>query len=397
MKSFTFPKLSIPLQLLIVILAAFLIGDFMPESVKAVFYGISLTLKDILLFSLPAIIFSCLFSCMLSFENRALTFVIALFIGVCFSSFIAVMAGYGIGSFSLSFIDVSLGQVSGAGEGLLPAWSYELPKLISNEVALLAGLVGGGIFSVAKIKAVDKYASYLQKVVYAFLMKCFIPLLPLFAFGFVLKMQHDGLIVQIFSTYAVILSVITVSFMVYLYLLYGAGAQFNLSRWHEYIRNILPSGILGFSTMSSMAAMPLTMQGAEDNTKDPNLARAVIPATVNIHMIGDCIGIPIMALAIMVTYDFPLPSLAEFLPFAMYFVIARFAVAGVPGAGILVILPLLESHFGFTGEMTALITALYILFDPVNTATNVTGNGAFAIIFAKVFKSQGSAAAEQTT
>jgi Na+/H+-dicarboxylate symporter len=41
-------------------------------------------------------------------------------------------------------------------------------------------------------------------------------------------------------------------------------------------------------------------------------------------------------------------------------------------------LPILEHYLGFTGEMMSLITALYILFDPVITSANVLGNGAFA-------------------
>lgn len=41
-------------------------------------------------------------------------------------------------------------------------------------------------------------------------------------------------------------------------------------------------------------------------------------------------------------------------------------------------LPILEKYLGFNVEMMSLITALYILFDPVITAANVLGNGCFA-------------------
>ena len=72
------------------------------------------------------------------------------------------------------------------------------------------------------------------------------------------------------------------------------------------------------------------------------------------------------------------PSLVEYMVFALYFVIAKFSVAAIPGGGILVMLPILEKHLGFTGEMMSLITSIYILFDPVITFGNVFGNGAFA-------------------
>lgn len=48
-------------------------------------------------------------------------------------------------------------------------------------------------------------------------------------------------------------------------------------------------------------------------------------------------------------------------------------------------LPILESHLGFTGEMMSLITALYILFDPVITSANVLGNGGFSMVLGKIY------------
>ena len=70
--------------------------------------------------------------------------------------------------------------------------------------------------------------------------------------------------------------------------------------------------------------------------------------------------------------------LLNYFMFVVYFVIAKFSVAGIPGGGIIVMLPILESYLGFNSEMMSLITALYILFDPINTCINVLGNGAFA-------------------
>ena len=69
----------------------------------------------------------------------------------------------------------------------------------------------------------------------------------------------------------------------------------------------------------------------------------------------------------------------NYLIFASYFVLAKFSVAAVPGGGILVMLPILESYLGFDSGMLSLITALYILFDPIITCANVFGNGAFSM------------------
>ena len=43
-------------------------------------------------------------------------------------------------------------------------------------------------------------------------------------------------------------------------------------------------------------------------------------------------------------------------------------------------LPILEQYLEFNSDMLSLITALYILFDPIITSANVLGNGTFAKI-----------------
>ena len=103
-----------------------------------------------------------------------------------------------------------------------------------------------------------------------------------------------------------------------------------------------------------------------------------MPATVNIHLVGDCFAIPIFAYAVLKSFGMNEPSLLSYLTFSLYFVMAKFSVAAIPGGGILVMLPILESHLGFNAEMMSMITALYVLFDPVITCANVFGNGAFA-------------------
>ena len=51
----------------------------------------------------------------------------------------------------------------------------------------------------------------------------------------------------------------------------------------------------------------------------------------------------------------------------------------------MVMLPILEKYLKFSPEMLSLITALYIVFDPIITSANVIGNGAFTMMFAKLY------------
>jgi Na+/H+-dicarboxylate symporter len=132
--------------------------------------------------------------------------------------------------------------------------------------------------------------------------------------------------------------------------------------------------------------MPLSVKAAEANLKNKNTAAVIVPCSVNVHLVGDCFFIPLVALIIAFSFGRGLPELSAYLIFAIYFVVAKFAVAAVPGGGILVMLPILEKYLDFSGDMLGLITGLYVMFDSVITACNVAGNGAFAIIFDRLME-----------
>jgi Na+/H+-dicarboxylate symporter len=188
----------------------------------------------------------------------------------------------------------------------------------------------------------------------------------------------------IIKDYAAIFGMVALAQLTYLVLVFFALNDFNLRATLGAMKNFLPAAIAGFSTMSSAAVMPLTIEGAAKNASNKDLARAVVPCTVNIHLLGDCIAIPIFAYAMMKSFAMPEPALFAYVVFVCYFVLAKFSVAAVPGGGIIVMLPILESHLGFTPEMLSLMTALYILFDPVVTCANVLGNGAFSKLIDKI-------------
>jgi Na+/H+-dicarboxylate symporter len=197
-------------------------------------------------------------------------------------------------------------------------------------------------------------------------------------------MNHDQVMQSMLQSYSLIFAWVAAALLSYIVFLYSFANGFNLQKALSCLKNILPAAATGFGAMSSAAAMPLTILGAEKNAKDKSLAASFIPATVNVHLIGDCFAIPIFAFAILKSFGLPDPSLSSYLIFASYFVLAKFSVAAVPGGGILVMLPILEAYLGFNTEMLTLITALYLLFDPVITAANILGNGAFALILEKL-------------
>lgn len=391
--SSSFPKLlqklikpNLVMQLLYIFAGALLLGPYIPVIYKSFAYSLSSSMKEILVFLLPIIIFSCLFNSLVSNRGQAVRFVFILVVMVCLSNFISIISAYFIGKVGLSFVTMSTDQASEMQVVLDPIWNFKLPTLIANEHALIAGLVIGLFFSIFPNPLASKVGERSKTIVTLFLQKVFVPLLPIFALGFIVKMEHEGVLQQIIKHYGPIIFLLFIANISYLLLMFGIAAKFNPKTWFEYIKNALPAGILGFSTMSSMATMPVTLNAAEKNTKNVEMARAIIPATVNIHMIGDSLSIPILAMAVMLSFGHSLPDFWTYLIFTQFFMITKFAVPGIPCGTIIIMIPVFEQYFGYTTEMSAFIAAIYILFDTLVTSANVLGNSSFVIILTRLLE-----------
>ena len=366
---------SLPFILIIIIAAILLANPYLPLNIKEIFYALSLTVKSVIVFILPVVIFSLLFKTMVGLANRATAVIALILVCLTFSNFITTFLSHYIGGLIYQ-IDLTIIKPRESA-GLMAAWSWQLPKLIDNNKAMFAGILLGIIFGHFKNNIGNAIAEKLNWLT-GKILKSFIYLIPIFVAGFVVKLQYDGVINIILKDYAFIFLIIAMAQFIYLLFAYTVLNNFNFQHTFNSIKNMLPAAIAGFSSMSSAAVMPLTMIGAESNAVNKNLARSVIPSTVNIHLVGDCIAIPIFAYALMKSFGLPEPTFAIYIVFVCFFVLAKFSVAAIPGGGIVVMLPILENYLGFNAEMLSLITALYILFDPVITCANVLGNGAFA-------------------
>jgi Na+/H+-dicarboxylate symporter len=267
---------------------------------------------------------------------------------------------------------------------LTALWSLNLPTLIPNNVAMLCGIVIGIVASKLQPEKSVNAAKYIEKFI-GKLLASFIYFIPIFVAGFVVKLQYDGVISMIIKDYTSIFALIALAQFGYIMLAYFLLNKLQIRSCLNNIRHMIPAAISGFSTMSSAASMPLTIIGAESRAQNKDIVRSVIPATVNIHLVGDCFAIPIFAYALLKSFGMEEPTLLNYLIFNFYFVLAKFSVAAVPGGGIIVMLPILETYVGFNPEMMSLITALYILFDPVITCANVLGNGAFSKMIDNLF------------
>ncbi len=377
---------SLPFRLILCIFFAFAFGNQLSYTTIRSLFTVSCLLKEILMTILPIMIFSYIFAAILSLERNAPLLIITILGLVVISNALVSFTSYGIGKTILPLITMTKANNIKSIQEVTTFFNLGFPQIISPDKAMLTGMSLGIIFCYFQFPRVTKFADKLQNIVTLFLKKCFIPLLPLYVLGFVLKMHHEGELSILFKNYAQVFGLICISLISYISLMYLIANNFSIAKFKQSIKQMSAAGLTGFSTISSAVTMPITVVATEENLKDPQFARLVVPATVNIHMIGHGMSIPITSLTILMLSGHPLPSLASFAMFVMYFCIAKFSATAVPGGGIIVILPILQSQLGFTPEMSSIIIMLDILQDAILTSANVMGNGAFAIICHRLCK-----------
>lgn len=372
-----------PFILLSLIFAVGLFGNLLPLELKTFIYAISLAVKSLIIFILPWVILGLLFKVTAQTVQKASKLILLVLFGICISNFITSLVGGYIGHFIYHF-DYEIAKPEAHTAGLTPMFTLKLPQIIANDVAMLLGLGLGFLLG----KCYPKWAQKISRRYELIILKILSALkytIPFFVVGFLVKLKHEGLVLSIIENYGLIF--LTIGFVVIIYLvsLYFIVSRLDFRRLVRSIKNMLPACIVGFSTMSSAAAMPLMIEGAAKSSDNPEVVRSVVPMGVNFHLIGCSITIPILVFAILKNFGLAQPSLISYLIFVGYFVVAKFSVAAVPGGGIIVMLPIIESCFGFNADMLSLITALYILFDPIITSCNILGNGYFAIGIGNIF------------
>lgn len=376
-------ELALPLVLITETFLCLKFGHMLSVDVKSALYAISLTIKDLLLFGLPFLIFSFISASLGNLQKGAISFIVIAFVLVVTSNFLGAFLA-GVSGMTVLKTLGTIQPFATDNQTLSPLWDLPIPQLISNDVALIIGLIFGITTGHLQNDQVIRAVNKTRDGGLLILKKVFVPIIPIFVLGFILKMDYEGVLDVIIDDYLSVFVAITILAYSYITVLFGLAVGFRPSKWRRSIQRMIPAVVTGFSTMSSASALPLIITASEKTTRNP-IVSGVVPLSINIHMLGDCFSITILALAILTSFGMPIPSPSEFMIYLAFFTLVRFSAAAVPGGGVIVVLPILESYLNFSPEMLSLILALYILFDPIATSANVFGNGAFAMIFEKLY------------
>ena len=168
-----------------------------------------------------------------------------------------------------------------------------------------------------------------------------------------------GLAIQTFGVYPTVLRIFT---------------SINPMR---FFKGISKAQLVGFSTSSSGATLPVTIECCEENIGvSEEVSSFVLPLGATINMDGTALyqGVATVFIAQAVGMDL---SLGDQLNVILLAVLASVGTAAVPGAGIIMLIIILET-VNVPSAGIALILGVDRILDMLRTVTNVTGDSAVA-------------------
>lgn len=167
-----------------------------------------------------------------------------------------------------------------------------------------------------------------------------------------------GLLLHMFGTYGLILRVF---------------AKLNPA---TFFRRTIEVPMVAFSTSSSSATLPVTMETAQEQLGvSQEVSSFVLPIGATINMDGTALYQAVAVMFIAQIYGVPM-TVGDQLTIVLTATLASIGAAGVPSAGIVTLILVLQSVglAAYTQAGIALILGVDRILDMVRTAVNVTGD-----------------------
>lgn len=156
---------------------------------------------------------------------------------------------------------------------------------------------------------------------------------------------------------------------------------FTKVKYKDFFKAIRPAQLLAFSTSSSSATLPVTMKQVEEELGvSEEVSSFVLPLGATVNMDGTSLYQGVAAVFIAQALGMEL-SITQQLMIVLTATLASIGSAGVPGAGLIMLIIVLES-IGVPAAGIALIIAPDRILDMFRTVVNVTGDAAVCVVVA---------------
>ncbi|MGM0879304.1 MAG: dicarboxylate/amino acid:cation symporter, partial [Bacillota bacterium] len=180
--------------------------------------------------------------------------------------------------------------------------------------------------------------------------------------------------------------VVVLALVIHAIVTYGS-AIFFFAKYNPitFFKKFAPAMTVAFSTSSSNATLPISMETAQKELKVPeSISSFVQPLGATINMDGTAIMQGVATIFIAQVYGEHLTTM-ELVTVVLTAVLASIGTAGVPGVG-LILLAMVLGSVGLPVAGIGLIIGIDRLLDMARTAINITGDAACALIVSETEK-----------
>ncbi|MDR6225861.1 dicarboxylate/amino acid:cation symporter [Desmospora profundinema] len=245
--------------------------------------------------------------------------------------------------------------------------------------ALVFGL--GMAFLGSKVERVREVVEQANEIM-MWLVHQLMKVVPYAAFALMAKAIGEAGI-DLIGSMALYMITLVLVLLVHMLVTYGSFLKFvaKISPFRFY-KNMFPAMEVAFTTSSSAATLPVTMDRVENGLKVPkSISSFVLPLGATINMDGTAIMQGVAAIFIAQVYGIDL-TLTQQLLIILTATLASIGTAAVPSAGI-VMLTVVFPTVGLPLEGLAIVLGVDRLLDMARTATNITGDAMVATCVAK--------------
>ena len=213
---------------------------------------------------------------------------------------------------------------------------------------------------------------------------------PFFVFallaGVVSKMAGDdiGKVVEIFKGLSWYSLTVMLGLGLMIFVVYPAIFKMfiRVISYFGFFKAMSPAQTLAFSTSSSAATLPVTMECVEDNLGvDKKITSFVLPIGATVNMDGTCLyqAVAVVFLAQLHMIDL---TIAQQLTIVLTATLASIGSAAVPSAGLVMLIIVLQS-VGLNPAWIGIILPVDRILDMMRTVVNVTGDATVCSLIAK--------------
>lgn len=213
---------------------------------------------------------------------------------------------------------------------------------------------------------------------------------PFFVFallaGVVSKMAGDdlGKVYEIFKGLSWYSLTVLLGLMIMIFIVYPLIMKLFVREipYMGFFKAMAPAQTLAFSTSSSAATLPVTMECVEQNLGvDKKISSFVLPIGATVNMDGTCLyqAVAVVFLAQLHMIDL---TMGQQFTIVLTATLASIGSAAVPSAGLVMLIVVLES-VGLNPAWIAIIFPVDRILDMFRTIVNVTGDATVSTIIAK--------------